>query len=66
MPDMESRWIKASRSASLGACVELASGDDGIVMRNSRRPGDHIHHTTTEFAVFLEAVKAGEFDHLVD
>lgn len=59
-------WIKARRSASLGACVELTADSDGIVMRNSRRPEDHIHHSTREFAIFLEAAKNGEFDHLVD
>jgi Domain of unknown function (DUF397) len=66
MPDMEVRWIKARCSSSLGACVELTAGGDGIVMRNSRRPDDHIHHSAREFAVFLEAAKNGEFDHLVD
>jgi len=66
MPNMGSRWIKASRSAGLNACVELTPGGDGIVMRNSRRPDDHIQHTATEFAVFIEAAKNGEFDHLLD
>ncbi|HEX3257448.1 MAG TPA: DUF397 domain-containing protein [Pseudonocardia sp.] len=61
---MGTRWIKARRSAGLGACVEVATGGDGIAMRNSRRPDDHIHHTAREFAVFLEAAKNGEFDHL--
>ena len=65
MPNMGPRWIKARHSAGIGACVELATGRDGIVMRNSRRPDDHIHHSMTEFAVFLEAAKNGEFDHLV-
>ena len=65
MPNNDPRWTKALRSASLGACVELAPGGDGIVMRNSRRPDDHIHHSMTEFAIFLEAAKNGEFDHLV-
>jgi Domain of unknown function (DUF397) len=58
---MGRRWIKARRSQSLGACVELAGEDEGVVMRSSRRPDDHIHHTMTEFAVFLEAAKNGEF-----
>jgi len=65
MPNMEPRWIKASRSAGLQACVELTPGGDGIAMRNSRRPDDHIHHSMTEFEIFLEAAKKGEFDHLV-
>jgi hypothetical protein len=66
MPNMGLRWIKARRSYSTGACVELALHDDGVVMRNSRRPDDHIRHSMTEFAIFLEAAKNGEFDHLVD
>jgi hypothetical protein len=66
MPNMGPRWIKARRSANLGACVELAEGGDGVIMRSSRRPDDQIHHSMVEFAVFLEAAKDGEFDHLVD
>ena len=66
MPNMGPRWIKARRSAGIGACVELTADGDGIAMRNSRRPDDHIHHSMAEFAVFLEAAKNGEFDHLVD
>ena len=65
MPNLGTRWIKARRSYSTGACVELALQDDGVVMRNSRRPDDHIHHSMIEFAVFLEAAKNGEFDHLL-
>jgi Domain of unknown function (DUF397) len=65
MPNTGPRWIKARRSASLSACVEMAEGGDGIVMRNSRRPEDHIHHSMIEFAVFIEAAKNGEFDHLI-
>ena len=63
---MGPRWIKARRSVGVQACVELTLGGEGIVMRNSRRPDDHIHHSMIEFAVFLEAAKNGEFDHLVD
>lgn len=66
MPNMGPRWIKARRSQNLGACVELAQADDGVVMRNSRRPDDRIHHSMIEFAVFIEAAKNGEFDHLID
>ena len=62
---MGPRWIKARRSQNLGACVELATSEDGIAMRNSRRPNDHIHHSMIEFAVFIEAAKNGEFDHLI-
>ena len=65
MTDSGRAWIKARRSYASSACVELASSDEGVVMRNSRRPDDHIHHSASEFAVFLEAAKKGEFDHLV-
>ena len=63
MPNPGTRWIKARRSYSTGAVSALQ--DDGVVMRNSRRPNDHIHHSIEEFAIFIEAVKHGEFDHLV-
>jgi hypothetical protein len=66
MPNTDPHRIKARRSSSLGACVEMSVGGDGVVMRNSRRPGDHIYHSMTEFRIFLEAAKNGEFDHLVD
>ena len=62
---MGPRWIKARRSVNLNACVELTLDGDGVAMRNSRRPDDHIHHSMIEFAVFLEAAKNGEFDDLV-
>ena len=65
MPNMRLRWIKARRSAGLNACVELALGDDGVLMRSSRAPGVHLHHTPREFAIFIEAVKNGEFDHML-
>jgi hypothetical protein len=65
MPNTGPRWIKARRSANLGACVEMTAGSDGILMRSSRHPDVVIEHTMTEFAVFLEAAKNGEFDHLV-
>jgi Domain of unknown function (DUF397) len=65
MTDSPRTWIKAQRSYATTSCVELAPCDEGVAMRNSRRPDDHIHHSAYEFAVFLEAAKNGEFDHLV-
>lgn len=65
MPDSGPTWIKAAQSQGTGACVELALSDEGVAMRNSRHPAAEIAHTPTEFAVFVEAVKNGEFDHLV-
>jgi Domain of unknown function (DUF397) len=65
MQDSHPRWIKARRSYASSACVEVAVADDEIFMRNSRVPALTISHTRHEFAVFVEAVKNGEFDHLV-
>jgi Domain of unknown function (DUF397) len=65
MADSLNAWIKAKRCHASSACVEMTLGSDGVVMRNSRHPDDHIRHTMTEFAIFLEAAKNGEFDHLV-
>ena len=65
MPHGEPQGIKAASSYSTGACVELALSDDGVAMRNSRQPELQIDYTRLEFAVFVEAVKNGEFDHLL-
>jgi hypothetical protein len=59
------QWVKASRSISNGACVELALDGDSIAMRNSRDPGVVLHYTSDELAAFLDGVKRGEFDHLL-
>jgi Domain of unknown function (DUF397) len=66
MQDSGRRWIKAERSYASSQCVEVAADTDGIYMRNSRVPALTISHTRREFAVFVEAVKNGEFDHLVE
>lgn len=65
MPDTGQHWIKAKRSYASTQCVELATADDEVLMRSSRSPEVLIRHTAAEFAVFLEAAKNGEFDHLV-
>jgi hypothetical protein len=65
MTDSASTWIKAQRSYATSQCVELAATENGIEMRNSNHPETVIAHAAAEFAVFLEAAKNGEFDHLV-
>jgi hypothetical protein len=65
MTDSSQGWIKARRSYATSQCVELVATDHGVAMRNSRLPEMVIRHTSAEFAMFLEAAKAGEFDHLV-
>ena len=58
-------WIKASKSASLGACVELAPHADMIALRDSKRPDVLLRFTQLEILAFIDGAKRGEFDHLV-
>jgi hypothetical protein len=59
------RWIKASTSASLGACVELAPYDGMIALRDSKNPGVLLRFTELEMFAFIDGAKRGEFDHVV-
>jgi len=59
------RWIKASLSAGLNACVELAPCGDMVALRDSKDPGVVLHLTHREIAAFIDGAKRGEFDHLV-
>jgi hypothetical protein len=65
MHDETLNWIKSTSSMGNGACVELASDDDSILVRNSRRPQNHLRCTRAEVAAFIKGAKNGEFDHLV-
>jgi hypothetical protein len=59
-------WIKASKSYSNGACVELApSGDEEILLRDSKNPDVLLSYSPAEIDAFIDGVKRGEFDHLV-
>jgi Domain of unknown function (DUF397) len=60
-----SAWQKSSFSGSSNACVEVRAVDGLVEFRESDE-GDVIVCTTgPKFAVFLQAVKRGEFDHLI-
>ena len=65
MPKSDLRWIKASSSGGVGACVELATDGEMVFVRHSGRPEVAIHYTHVEFAAFLDGAKGGEFDHLI-
>jgi len=48
-----------------GECVEVARGDDLIILRDSTRPdGSMLHYGVGEWRSFVRSVKAREFDHL--
>lgn len=60
------RWIKASRSADQGACVEMAASGDTVLVRDSKDPGGPVlRYTKSEFAAWIDAAKDGEFDALL-
>ncbi|CAL9539524.1 DUF397 domain-containing protein [Streptomyces sp. JH002] len=61
-------WIKSSLSSpNSDACVRLMKIDGGVAMDDSKRPDlAPLRYTRTELAAFLQAAKAGEFDHLLD
>lgn len=58
-------WCKASASSAQGSdCVEVADLDgDGRAVRHSKDPnGPVLRFTGSEWAAFINGVKAGEFD----
>lgn len=60
------QWIKATRSADQGACVEMAAVGNDIHVRDSKDPnGPVLRYTKTEFAAWIDAAKAGDFDTLL-
>jgi hypothetical protein len=59
-------WLKAQLSGSNGQCVEIASTDDKVAIRDSKDPGGPILiYTFAEFKAFLHGARNGEFDDLV-
>lgn len=60
-------WQKSTKCES-AHCVEVKDSEafaDTLVMRSSLWPDSLILVTRDEMRVFLEGVKAGEFDHLI-
>jgi hypothetical protein len=56
------QWQRARACASNGQCVEVISGYDSILVRDSENPTTLIHIRKEDWEVFLAAVKDGEFD----
>jgi hypothetical protein len=59
-------WIKSSRSIATGACVELASDEGLIALRNSRYSEVVLHFTREEIRAFVNGAARGEFNHLLE
>jgi hypothetical protein len=50
-----------------GACVEVASWDGKIAVRDSKNPeGAILLYTGREWEAFLDGAKKGEFDHFMN
>jgi len=61
------RWRKSGRSSAQGNCVETAKlSGDVVAVRNSRHPGGPaLVFNQAEIRAFLEGVKDGDFDDLL-
>ena len=59
------KWIKARRCHATTGCVELAPAGDMVALRDSKNPAQELYYTRAEMDAFFDAVKHGEFDHLL-
>ncbi|GIM88878.1 hypothetical protein Ato02nite_006710 [Paractinoplanes toevensis] len=58
-------WRKSSRCAS-NTCVEAAPIGDTVLMRDSKHPGQApLELSAADWAGFLEAVQAGDYEEAV-
>ena len=57
-------WHRPSGCAGDGCCVEVAAlPDSGAAIRDGKNPqGSELHFDAAEWAAFVAAAKAGEFD----
>ena len=62
--NMETKWLKSSRSSFNGNCVEVAQLPDGqwAIRDSKNRAGAVLIFTACEWASFVGAVKNREFE----
>jgi hypothetical protein len=57
------RWFKSTRSASNGACVEVAGTATGVAVRDSKDPqGPMLRFSPEAWQGFIDGVRSGNFD----
>ncbi|WP_300614581.1 DUF397 domain-containing protein [Trebonia sp.] len=67
LPEGELRvgWRKAQRSISNGACVEVASAPESVIIRDSQDPhGLVLRYSATSWKSFTSAARRGDFDRI--
>lgn len=59
---------RVSSFCSAGGCVEVRGAEDGMIeLRDSKNPDAGVmRYTPEEWDAFLDGVRAGEFDFLVE
>ncbi|MEU2789320.1 DUF397 domain-containing protein [Streptomyces sp. NPDC007100] len=63
---MEIQWRKSSRSTDAeDNCVEIATHEGEILMRESNDPSVVIRTSQAKFRAFLAGAKEGDFDNMV-
>jgi uncharacterized protein DUF397 len=57
-------WRKSGHSSGTGNCVEVATADRSVGVRDSKQHarGPVLEFTHAEWAAFIRAAKGGEFD----
>jgi hypothetical protein len=58
----ESPAFRRSSFCCTGECVAVAFIPGGVLVRHHRGPGPTLEFNFSEWRVFVDAVKAGEFD----
>jgi hypothetical protein len=57
------RWVKSTRSAANGNCVEVAQTVTGVAVRDSKNPdGPVLQFSTETWQGFVDGVRTGTFD----
>ncbi len=59
----ELKWRKSSFCAA-NECVEIASNNGAIFLRNSTQPRKMVRYTPEEWRAFAKGLRAGDFNDL--